>query len=384
MGTNSYVRGVAKVFRRLMQQPLLAALLAFAMLSLRPLPAHSDAPVLSDEDRKKAAAFYQDKTISWVTYTSPGDGTDAMLRVFTKYLPRHIPGNPRMGEINYMRGGGGTISANFLNTRAPRDGTVIGQVLAGIARLQAFGHSAVRYDVREFNFIANYLPQNHWIFVTRSGIGLDTIEELMKAPQVNVGVQEVGHRFYDEMRLGAYFLGLRLNIIPGYSTSEQDLAMDRGEIEGRVHAARTFLTQFGQDYKAGKFKVHWSSEPARFELMPDVATRFQVFQKHANPPISEFEKRFLRFIQISTQWQRPFTMPPGVPRERVLAVREGVYKTVHDPQFRAEFEKVTGWPVEYTGGDVLNESFTEMLGMPGDVLKLYRVLNGPGPLPQRK
>ena len=89
---------------------------------------------ITDAQRKAAETFYRGKTIEWVSYTDPGSGTEMMLRVMAKYLPKYIPGNPRMGSVQFMRGGGGLLSANYLYSRAPKDGTVIGQISAGTHR----------------------------------------------------------------------------------------------------------------------------------------------------------------------------------------------------------------------------------------------------------
>src|SRR3989304_2458811 len=86
---------------------------------------------ITDAQRRAAEAFYRGKTIEWVSYTDPGASTEMMLRIMMKYLPKYIPGNPRMGSVQFMRGGGGLLSANYLYSRAPKDGTALGQISAG-------------------------------------------------------------------------------------------------------------------------------------------------------------------------------------------------------------------------------------------------------------
>lgn len=340
------------------------------------------APVLSDEQRQKAAEFYKDKTLSWITFTDAGSTTDTMLRVIFKYLPKYIPGNPRMGPITYQRGGGGTIAANYIVERAPKDGTFIGQ-LNFMQQRQFEGHKGVRFDVRKINWIGNFLPQNDRVLRTRGGAGFDTLEELLKAPRVNMGTFEVGHSHWVQLRLGQHFLNAPFHIIPGYTTDEMDLAIDRGELDGRVEAGMTFLSKYEKQYREGKERVHWSSEPSRFELMPEVPTLFEVIEKYSTP-LNELETRVMNLIPTLTRYARYIGMPPGVPTERVLAVREGFYRTLHDPQFRQEFEKVSGWPPHYTGGDVMLKEFTELVEAPKQVVEFFQMLAGPKPLPKRK
>lgn len=383
---SNYIQIASKRARRILQRLLMGTLMA-AMIVLLPAnrgeTAQANAPVLSDQERQKAIEFYQNRTLSWITFTDAGATTDAMLRMFLKYLPKYIPGNPRMGSITYMRGGGGTIAGNYLVERAPRDGSVVGQ-LNFMQQRQFEKHRAVRFDVRKINWIVNFLPQNDRIMRTRAGAGFDSIEQLLKAERVNMGTFEVGHSHYVQLRLGQYFLGAPFHIIPGYTTDEMDLAIDRAEIDGRVEAGRTFLAKFEKQYRAGKQKVHWSSEPSRFELMPEVPTLFEVIDKYAPRRPTELEMSVLKLIPTLTRYARYFGMPPGVPRERVLAIREGFYKTMHDPQFQQEFEKVTGWPPDYTDGETLLREFTDLVEARKEVLEFFHLLSGPKPLPQRK
>ncbi|MBI4529767.1 MAG: hypothetical protein HY695_38705, partial [Deltaproteobacteria bacterium] len=77
--------------------------LASAVLAAEAERAYTAADVkITDAQRKAAETFYRDKTIEWVSYTNPGSGTETMLRIMMKYLPKYIPGNPRMGSVQFM------------------------------------------------------------------------------------------------------------------------------------------------------------------------------------------------------------------------------------------------------------------------------------------
>lgn len=338
---------------------------------------------VADVQRRAAEGFYRDKTIEWVSYTNPGSGTDTMLRIMMKYLPKYIPGNPRMGSVQFMRGGGGLLSANYLYNRAPRDGTVIGQISAGTHRAFIFKRKGVEYELNKFTWIANYLPQNYRLIYTRKGIGVDTVEQLLKAPRVNMGVTEVGHNFYNEMRIGMYLLGVKFNIIPGYSDKEIDLAVERGELDGEVDAADTFLVEKRHWLEQGKVVLHWMSEPSRFRQLPNVPTIVELAKRYAKPPLGPMDLALLQMKWDEGRYARYLAMPPGVPVERALAVQEAVGKMIGDKDFHREFAKLTGFEPEFTPGQPLQQAFRRLSDQPKEVLDLWLKLSGPGALPKR-
>lgn len=131
---------------------------------------------ITGSQRRAAEAFYRGKSIDWISYTRPGSSTDIMLRLMIKYLPKYIPGHPKMASVKYMRGGGGRLSANYLYNRSSRDGLVMGQISGGTHRNQIFGKKGVRYDIFKFSWIANYLPQNFQVIYTRKVFGADNAE----------------------------------------------------------------------------------------------------------------------------------------------------------------------------------------------------------------
>jgi len=339
---------------------------------------------ITDAQRRAAEDFYRGKTIEWVSYTNPGAGTEVMLRVMMKYFPKYIPGNPRMGSIQFMRGGGGLLSSNYLYNRAPRDGTMIGQISAGTHRSYISGRKGTDYDLNKFTWVANYLPRNyHYLIFTRKGIGMDSIEQLIKAPKVNMGVTEVGHAFYNSMRLGSYILGIKFNIIPGYSDKEIDLAFERAEVDGKVDAALSFMTEKRHWLDQGKAVIHWTTEYTRFPQLPQVPTIFELAKKQSKPPLTPKDQALLQVNWDIGAYGRYLAMPPGVPPERALAVQEAVGKMMEDKEFYKEFSKLTGFDPEFTPGEVLIQTFQRLSDQPKEILDLWLELSGPNPLPKR-
>ena len=64
---------------------------------------------------------------------------------------------------------------------------------------------------------------------------------------------------------------------------------------------------------------------------------------------------------------RPFFAPPGVPAERVRALREAFAQTLKDPQFLADADKM-GVEVQHVGGEQIQQLVERIYGSPPEVI----------------
>ncbi len=70
--------------------------------------------------------FYEGKTLRVLIASGPGGGTDTAGRLVARYLPKYLPGNPKI-IIQNMGGGGGTIANNYFASEVKPDGLTIMQ-----------------------------------------------------------------------------------------------------------------------------------------------------------------------------------------------------------------------------------------------------------------
>src|SRR4051812_43283695 len=77
-----------------------------------------------------AADFYAGKSVDLLIGAPPGGGYDIYGRVVGRHIGRHIPGNPTIVPKN-MPGAGSARAAGFISTVAPKDGTVIANIMPG-------------------------------------------------------------------------------------------------------------------------------------------------------------------------------------------------------------------------------------------------------------
>ena len=57
--------------------------------------------------------FYQGKTIRIIVGYSPGGGYDALARMLSRQMPKHIPGHPTI-LVENMAGAGSLLAANHI------------------------------------------------------------------------------------------------------------------------------------------------------------------------------------------------------------------------------------------------------------------------------
>ncbi len=62
------------------------------------------------------------------------------------------------------------------------------------------------------------------------------------------------------------------------------------------------------------------------------------------------------------EFQRPYSVPPATPKERVQLLREAFADTLKDPEFLAEAKKVK-LEVTYTSGEEIEKYVEEMLAI---------------------
>ena len=72
-----------------------------------------------------AQDFYKGKTIRVIVGGSAGGGFDVYTRAMTRYMGKHIPGNPTM-VVENMTGAATRIAAKYMHSAAKPDGLTFG------------------------------------------------------------------------------------------------------------------------------------------------------------------------------------------------------------------------------------------------------------------
>jgi len=276
--------------------------------------------------------FYQGKQIRFVVRTPPGGDYDQYTRLLARFMGKHIPGNPTLIAVN-MPGGGGITAANYMAQVAPRDGTVIGIVSQGLAADQALGLSPqLKADLREFNWIANVIYSNQLLVVWHTS-PTKTLADA-KRRETTIGTTGAGSASVQYPAFYNNVLGTKFKIVFGYPGGQHiDLAMERGEVEGRGTNPYTGYmaskpTWIPQKLIVPLIQVGVEKEPA----LPDVPLLLDLVQ-------GEDAISVVKVISLPTAIGLGHWVAPGVPKDRLDTLRAAYQATLNDPEFLKEAEK---------------------------------------------
>jgi tripartite-type tricarboxylate transporter receptor subunit TctC len=274
------------------------------------------------------ADFYRGKQIRFIIRTTPRGDYDQYTRLLARFMGKHIPGNPALIPIN-MPGGGGITAANFMAQVAPRDGTVIGIVSQGLAADQALSMSPqLKADLREFNWIANVVFSNQLLVVWHTS-PTKTLADA-KLRETTIGTTGAGSASVQYPAFYNNVLGTKFKIVFGYPGGQHiDFAMERGEVEGRgTNPYSGWMaskpTWIPQKLIIPLIQSGVEKEPA----LPDVPLIL-------DQPVKPQDKPLLEFMARAATVGRPLATTPGVPAERVAALRDAFAATIRDPEFIA-------------------------------------------------
>jgi tripartite-type tricarboxylate transporter receptor subunit TctC len=318
----------------------------------------SVAPAIADA----IADFYRGKQIRIYIRAAPGGNYDTYSRVLGRHISRHIPGNPSVLPIN-MPGGGGIVALNYAVHAAPRDGTVLTMITQSFPMDQALGlNKSLKIDMRTLGWIGNMSDTNEFLYTSKES----PTKTLADARRRRTPVAATGIGSIVTQLAGLYnnMLGLRLRVIYGYpSGPAMTLAVERGEVEGRstsnpqVLGANTaeVLAKYNFLIQAGMAKIReYESVP----LLRDLAE-------------NDEQKRIFDFISRSVNIARPVVTNPGVPRERLAALRRAFQATLADPDFLKDAERLR-LEIHWKKGEELEQLVNELLNTPQPVLNRVR------------
>jgi tripartite-type tricarboxylate transporter receptor subunit TctC len=303
--------------------------------------------------------FYKDKLITILVGYTPGGSASFYAQAVAKHMGKYLPGHPKF-VVQHMPGAGGLLMADHLYNAAPRDGTVFGITVrtAGIAPL--LGNTKVKFDGRKFGWIGSAAVEYSTCFSWKTS----PVKTLADAQNREVIVGSAGADATASLwpRAVNALVGTKFKIVTGYpGSNEVVLAVERGEIDGYCALSWTYIKLRKADWLKDK----------KINLL------FQMgLQKHPDLPnvplISDYAKtkedrQIFDFALAPQGMGRPFLAPPGVPPERLQALRVAFERTLKDPQFLEEAEKLA-LEVEHVSGEAVSAIVDQLYALPKSVI----------------
>jgi tripartite-type tricarboxylate transporter receptor subunit TctC len=323
---------------------VVVAILALCSISV----AHTQSP----------ADFYKGKNVDLYIGYSAGGGYDVYARSLARHMGRFIPGNPTIVPKN-MPGAGSLVLANWLYNVAPKDGTAFGIIGRGTAFDPLLGSTKAQFDAAKFNWIGS-MNDEVSVCVAWHTTGITELEQV-KQNELTVGGTGPAADTDQFPKVLNATIGTKFKIIAGYpGGNDIDLAMERGEVMGRCGWSWSSVTATHKN---------WIDEQ-RINVLVQLS-----LSKHPDLPkiplIMDFaksneEKQIFKLVFARQPMGRPFLMPPGIPADRMVALRKAFMDTMKDREFLADAEKMK-LEINPVSGDAVQEIVQQVYQTPKSI-----------------
>jgi tripartite-type tricarboxylate transporter receptor subunit TctC len=317
------------------------------------------------------ADFYKkNNQIRLLVGSEPGGGYDGYARLLSRHLGKFIPGNPTI-VVQNMPGAGGIVAANFLYNAAPKDGTAMAQVQRLVPFVQIMGEPGPQFETAKFNWLGSLASEVTVCVSWKASTDVKTFDDLRKKELI-IG----GSGPNDTETVPATLnnvLGTKFKLITGYPSSTAiTLAMERGEVSAVCSSYSSLSTRNAHWFRDNKVNFLVQASTQKHPALPDVPLALELA---TNPE----DKALLEFSDARLAIGRPFMLPPGVPPERVKALRTAFNQMVKDKDFLADAEK-EGRELDIVGGDEMQALLERLSKTPKAMIeRLAEVIKYKGP-----
>jgi tripartite-type tricarboxylate transporter receptor subunit TctC len=307
--------------------------------------------------------FYKGRQINLILSTGPGGGYALYARPLARHMGHHIPGDPTI-IVQNMEGGGGIRAMNYLYAAAARDGSVIGMVHNTVAFVPLYGVEEAKFDATKVNWLGSMNDEGA-VCIGWHTAAVQSFDELFTKPFI-AGSSGPG----SDMEIYALAMnrlaGTKIRVINGYkSATDIYLAMEKGEVDGRCGTAVSGLRAVHPEWfeqNLVRMLVQTSTEAGPD---PSLAETPKIIDRAKSPQ----ERAAWRFIFAPQRIARPVLAPPGVPADRLAALREAMAATMRDPEFLAEMA-ASHSDVHYLSAETVQQHVAEIYATSPDVVKL--------------
>jgi tripartite-type tricarboxylate transporter receptor subunit TctC len=309
------------------------------------------------------ADFYRGKTMKVIIGYGPGGGYDLYGRLAAEFLGRHIPGNPAIVPEN-MPGGGSLKAVLYLYQVAPQDGTYLGSVS------QQFASNAVtdernKMDVARFHYLGRF-TSNIDVGVALPQAGINSFEEARKR-QIVVGAENGSMSLIYAQALNTYG-GAKLKIVKGYNGSADiQLAAERGEVDvNGSYSLPAVLVSHPDWVRDGTANILYQNALKRFPQLPQVPTLSELM-------LTDEGRTVAHVVAGMAEIGRSILTTPGVPEERLAALRTAFQEMLKDPDFIAACAK-RNLMLDPASGQDMDTINQETMSLPKPIVEALRTL----------
>ena len=306
--------------------------------------------------------FFAGKTIRIMVAYSPGGGFDAYSRILARHLPKHIPGNPTV-VVQNRPGAGGLITANFIYNKAKPDGLTIGHWVGGLILQQYLGNKGVRFDAAKFGWIgAPVRITNVCMTHKKSGV-VDLATWRASKQPVKFGGSQPGSTLWDIPRILISHTDLPMRLIEGYGgTAPVRLATERGEVGGVCASWEGLKNPWAAALAKGDVRVLLQFVDKPHPALTGVPLTNDVMKTDAGRLVMKTV-----IHDIGGSLNRPYSLPPGTPKNRLMILRRAFDASMKDPELLAEAKK-SRFDISAVSGEEVEQLVAGIAKLPPELM----------------
>ena len=291
------------------------------------LSALADAPLTGVARADPVAEFYKGRQISLLIAHEVATGYDIYARLLARHMGRHIPGSPTFVAQN-MLGASGINGANVLFNVSAKDGSVIGTFAHTVPLDPLIGQGAAKFDPSRFNYLGN-MEESVGVCAVSSEAGLAGFDDLL-VKETRFGATATTGPPSQMAAAVKSLLGGKVRLVHGYKGAPGvKLAIEKGEVHGICGMPMSTLrAQWSDMLDSGRLKplIQLSGPKGALPGVVHVYDRAR----------SEEDRQVFDLIFGILRLGKPFAAPPGVPVERVKALRDAFAAAMKDPELLAD------------------------------------------------
>ena len=311
--------------------------------------------------------FYKGKILDlYIGFTSGGT-YDTYSRLVAQFMGDHIPGKPKIVP-KQMVGAGSRAAATHIFNIAPKDGTQLATADQALAMQQVLNDPGIQFDANKFIWIGNPIADNNTMAAWTAS-GVTSIDEA-KTREFVVGANGITASAQYPQAMNV-LLGTKFKIITGYpGGTDINLAMQRGEVAIRgQNSWSSWKSQHMDWIKAKQITILVQIGLTKDKELPEVPLLMDL----ATTPD---DRTALKLLSAPTAIGRPIFTTPGVPQERVAALRAAFNATMKDPAFLATAAKAN-MDLNPVSGEELQRIVAELFATPPSAVQRLKEILAP-------
>jgi len=314
--------------------------------------------------------YFKGRQVTLLVGGTAGGGIDLGARLLSRFLGKHLPGEPTV-TVQTMPGAGGVRLLEHLVHAAPRDGTHIGAFATGPVLEPMIGGRKIGYTMTDFTAIGA-LEKDVTFCATLASSPVKTVEDA-KTRETTVAGTGAGSNTDVEPIVLNEVIGTKFKVITGYLGTQETLAaIERREVDGRCGFGWLNLNAAKPDWLPGK-KINLLVQIglAAHSKLPDMPLALDLAK-------TEPDKQLIRLLAAPLTISRPYLAPPGLPPDRAAEVRKAFMDAVGSEGFRSDYARSTaGEMPDPTDGEIMQATLARTYATPKDVSERLRRIVSP-------